>query len=287
MMRTKRNDYIRINAGNLQPPIFGIPIENVFNYATTYAKASWVYHMLRTMLGDSIFYPTIRTYLKTYAYGNANTEQFKQIFKKLAPNPAVPYDIYFDQWLMKRGHPQLKFTVLREHLNDKNESYVHFVIRQTQSGKDVPEVFHFPLTIAFIGEKDTIQYNTVMNSLSHEGYIKLQSPLKKALIDPRSDILLEADTASGMYVSMDELQHTPMMAKIRGFGDDMYLSIQSAEYSHALINIHDLTGATLFTEQCWVNTGEFREVELPKLPTGMYIVSIRTNHGVQLLRYIQ
>ncbi|MFN5094504.1 MAG: M1 family aminopeptidase [Ignavibacteria bacterium] len=287
MMKTKRNDYIRINAGNLQPPIYGIPIENVFNYATSYAKASWVYHMLRTMLGDSVFYPVLRTYLKTYAYGNANTEQFKQMFKTLAPNPAVPYDTYFDQWLMKRGHPQLKFTVLREHRNEKNEPYVHFVVRQTQSGKDIPEIFQFPLTISFIGEKDTTHYNTVMNSLSHEGYIKLQSPLKKAIIDPRSDVLLEADSASGIYLSIDELQHASSMAKIRGFGDEVYLSIQSAEFSQALIHIYNLSGATVYSEQFWVNTGELREVELPKLPSGMYIVSIRTNNGVQLLKYIQ
>jgi hypothetical protein len=126
-----------------------------------------------------------------------------------------------------------------------------------------------------------------MNSLSHEGYIKLQSPLKKALIDPRSDVLLEADSASGIYLSIDELQHASSMAKIRGFGDEVYLSIQSAEFSQALIHIYNLSGATVYSEQFWVDTGELREVELPKLPSGMYIVSIRTNNGVQLLKYIQ
>lgn len=287
MMRSKRNDYLRINAGNLQPPIFGIPVENVFNYATSYAKASWVYHMLRTMLGDSTFYPIMRTYLKTYAYGNANTEQFKQMFKNLAPNPAVPYDTYFYQWLMKRGHPKLKFTVLREHVNDKNEPYVHFVIRQTQSGTDVPDVFHFPLTLSFIGEKDTVQYKTVMKSLSHEGYVQLQSPFKKAIIDPRSDVLLEADTASGMYLSIDEMQQTPTMANIRSYGKDSYLSIQSTVYSHVQMQIHDITGSHIHSEQFLVNSGELREIKLPQLITGMYIVTIRTNSGVHMLRYVQ
>ena len=130
MMRSKRNDYFRINGNVLQPPIFGIPIENVFNYATTYAKASWVYHMLRTMLGDDVFYPVLRTYFNRYAYGNANTEEFKNIFKQEAPNPPIDYDVFFDQWLMKRGHPIVKFSTLREHVNAQNETYIHFVINQ-------------------------------------------------------------------------------------------------------------------------------------------------------------
>ena len=144
--------------------IFGIPIENVFNYATTYAKASWVYHMLRTMLGDSTCYSVLRHYLKTYAYGNASTDMLKQTFKTLAPNPVINYDIFFDQWLMKRGHPKVKFATLREDINSKGEKYVHFVIQQTQNGNDIPDVFHIPITISFIGEKDTVLYSSIMKS---------------------------------------------------------------------------------------------------------------------------
>ena len=287
MMRSKRNDYLRINAGNLQPPIFGIPIENVFNYATTYAKASWVYHMLRTMLGDSVFYPIMQTYMKKYAFGNANTNQFKGLFQSLAPNPAVEYDVFFDQWLMKRGHPTVKFTTLREDIDAQENKYVHFVIQQTQSGNNIPEVFHIPITISFIGEKDTVLYKSVMKTKVHEGFISLKSPLKKAIIDPRSDVLMEADTVSGVYLSVEKDKEKSTMAEIRGFADNSYLSIHAKESSNVMMTIHDIRGMQLYSNRFFIHAGEFNEIELPYFASGMYIVSIRTENGVHALRFVR
>lgn len=284
MMRSKRNDYFRINANVLQPPIFGIPIENIFNYATTYAKASWVYHMLRTMLGDDIFYPVLRTYLNRYAYGNANTEEFKNIFKQEAPNPPIDYDVFFDQWLMKRGHPIVKFSTLREHVNAQNETYVHFVINQVQAGNNIPAIFQFPLSIRFIGKTDTVIYRGIVKNSSHEGFIKLQSPLVKAIIDPNSDVLMETDTVSGSYLSIEESMPT-MQAYIRGFGDEQYLSIKSSIEEQVSILIHDIRGSLIHSDNISIASGELIEKKLPHFNSGMYIVSIRSTKGVIGLRY--
>jgi aminopeptidase N len=286
MMRSKRNDYFRINANVLQPPIFGIPIENIFNYATTYAKSSWVYHMLRTMLGDDVFYPVLRTYLNRYAYGNANTEEFKNIFKQEAPNPPIDYDVFFDQWLMRRGHPVVKFSTLREHVNAQNETYVHFVINQVQAGNAIPATFQFPLSIRFIGKTDTVMYRGIVKNSSHEGFIKLQSPLVKAIIDPNSDVLMETDTVSGSYLSIEESMQT-MQAYIRGFGDEQYLSIKSGIDEQVSILIHDIRGSLIHSDNISIASNELIEKKLPHFSTGMYIVSIRSTKGMIGLRYQQ
>lgn len=286
MMRSKRNDYLRINANALQPPIFGIPIENIFNYATTYAKASWVYHMLRTMLGDKVFYPVLQTYLKKYAYGNASTEDFINVFKQEAPNPPIPYDVYFDQWLMKRGHPIVKFSTLREHVNQQSVTYVHFVVNQIQTGNNVPNVFQFPLTIQFIGMQDTVIYSGIMNGASHEGFVQLKSPLQKAIIDPNSDVLMETDTVSGTYLSISE--SLPMMkASIRGLGDDHYLSLSSIIDDQLSIKIHDIRGMLVSSETISIGAQEMMEKKLPHLSSGMYIVTIRSRDGVIGLHFLQ
>ena len=287
MMRSKRNDYLRINAGNQQPPIFGIPIENVFNYATTYAKASWVYHMLRTMLGDSVFYSVMKTYLKTYAYGNANTEQFKNMFATLAPKPPIEYDVFFDQWLMKPGHPKVKFSILREHVNANNERYVHFQVQQIQQGKDIPEVFQFPLTIQFIGATDTVVYKGLMKTANHEGFVQLQSSLKKAIIDPRSDILMESDSASGVYLSVEEQEIPRQMAHIRRFGNDSFVSLHSLQSEEGTLSIVDIRGSQLYSEPFSLQPKEMKEIKLPHFISGMYIVLIRTRTAVQPILYVQ
>lgn len=286
MMRSKRNDYFRINANSLQPPIFGIPIENLFNYATTYAKASWVYHMLRTMLGDTVVYPVLRTYLKNYAYGNANTEDLKRVFKEQAPNPSIEYDVFFDQWLMKRGHPIVKFSTLREHVNGQNETYIHFIVNQVQTGNGIPSAFQFPLSIRFIGKADTVMYRGIVKTSSHEGFIKLQSPLVKAIIDPNSDILMETDTISGSYLSIKE-HSSPIQAQIRGFGEEYYLAIHSDIDEQVSIMIHDIRGSLIHNEQISVSSHQVYEKKLPHFSSGMYIVSIRSTKGVIGIRYLQ
>jgi aminopeptidase N len=286
MMRSKRNDYFRINGNSLQPPIFGIPLENLFNYATTYAKASWVYHMLRTMLGDSVVYPVLRTYLHTFAYGNANTEDLKRVFKEQAPKTPIDYDVFFDQWLKKRGHPIVKFSTLREHVNAQNETYVHFIVNQVQTGNGIPSVFQFPLSIRFIGKSDTVMYRGIVNSSMHEGFIKLQSPLVKAIIDPESDVLMETDTISGTYLSIEETT-TPLQAHIRGFGEEHYLSINSEIDEHISVMIHDIRGSLIHHEQFAVASHQLNEKKLPNFNSGMYIVSIRSTKGVIGIRYVQ
>jgi aminopeptidase N len=63
----------------LYSPTNDIPIyapaktSSIFNYATTYAKAGWVYHMLRQMLGDDVFFPTMRKYHGVCLYLYRNT----------------------------------------------------------------------------------------------------------------------------------------------------------------------------------------------------------------------
>jgi aminopeptidase N len=286
MMRAKRNDYLRINANQLQPPIFGIPIENIFNYATTYAKASWVYHMLRTMLGDDIVYPVLRTYLNTYAYGNANTEDFKNIFKKEAPNPAIDYDVFFDQWLNKRGHPILRFSTLREHINPQQGTYIHFIVNQIQQGNNVPSAFQFPLSIRFIGMSDTVMYRGIVRDAQHEGFVQLKSPLVKAIIDPNSDVLLEADSISGTYLSVKESIIAPQ-AQIHTIGNQHFVSINSMMDEQLTIIIHDIRGRQVHSELLSIGSYQKLEKKLPQLDSGMYIVTIRSQQGVISLRLLQ
>ncbi|MFM7340772.1 MAG: hypothetical protein ACKO2H_11735, partial [Bacteroidota bacterium] len=126
------------------------------------------------------------------------------------------------------------------------EKYVHFVIQQTQNGNDIPDVFHIPITISFIGEKDTVQYSSIMKSSILEDIVLLPSALKKAIIDPKSDVLVEVDTASGVYLSVDEQKKSPISAEIREFGEDSYVSIFTSEYSTMSLTIHDIRSSQVY-----------------------------------------
>jgi hypothetical protein len=77
------------------------------------------------------------------------------------------------------------------------------------------------------------------------------------------------------------------MAEIRGFGDNSYLSIHADKSSNVMMTIHDIRGMQLYSNRFFIHAGEFNEIELPHFASGMYIVSIRTENGVQALRFVR
>ncbi len=136
MMR-RRSKYME--QGQNAPSVWDIPIGNLFNEATTYAKASWIYHMMRRMLGDEQFFTTLQLYFKTYRGQSIQTAQFESFWKEQIPNPPIQWNTFFDQWLVQRGHPV--FWVRLQTTNDNGEQLrVH--VDQVQTGDNIPNVFH-------------------------------------------------------------------------------------------------------------------------------------------------
>jgi aminopeptidase N len=276
-MLAKRRDYLNINNKNQQPPIYGISIDIIFNYATTYAKSSWIYHMLRTMLGDSLYYSTLNKYMNDYAYGNAITDDIKSTFKKYAPNPKIPYDIFFDQWVMKPGHPILQFASLREFKENNGDTIVQYIIQQKQSAKNVPTVFHLPFTITFYGEngKKSTQ-DIIMTDRVYEGYIRLPFRITKAVIDEQHDILAEKDTVSGVFLSAEsDYIPTDCHAMIYSNAIESRVKVFSTESRDINIQVYTIQGRNIASISESILSNEQKDLLLPDLQEGSYFISIQ------------
>jgi aminopeptidase N len=108
-----------------------------------YQKGSWVLHMLRDKIGDKIFWEGIRTYYDTYKFSNASSNDFIAVMEKAAGFDLTPF---FDQWLRRSGHPQLK--VSQKVQGKRKKATTVITIEQVQK----EGVFKFPLEV--IIEKD-------------------------------------------------------------------------------------------------------------------------------------
>jgi aminopeptidase N len=76
---------------------------NIFSYQ----KGSWVLHMLRRHLGDSLFWKGIRKYYARYGGQNADTRDFREIMEQVSREDL---SVYFKQWLYTPGIPELNIT---------------------------------------------------------------------------------------------------------------------------------------------------------------------------------
>ena len=70
---------------------------------TTYRKGALVLHTLSHLLGREVFDQALVDYLEAFAWGNATTEDFRQVLESTAGRDL---DSFFDEWVHGTGYPQ-------------------------------------------------------------------------------------------------------------------------------------------------------------------------------------
>ena len=70
------------------------------------SKGPWVYQMLRELVGDDIFFATLRSYLSNHAAGTSTLDRFRETFAAAAPAQDVRG--FFEQWLDRTGAPRFE-----------------------------------------------------------------------------------------------------------------------------------------------------------------------------------
>lgn len=73
----------------------------------TYQKGGFVLHMLRTQLGDRVFFEGLRRYFAEHRNGNAMTQDLQ---RALEQSSGRDLGWFFDQWLRRPGWAQLRTT---------------------------------------------------------------------------------------------------------------------------------------------------------------------------------
>ena len=197
-----------------EPAVYGIPLDNLFNEGTTYCKSAWVYHMMRRLVGDSQFFPMLRSWIHDGENTNKQTYQLLEHVKTMLPNTPVPWDVYFDQWLIKRGHPIFVGLVSFKPLPINGQYTTTVQISQSQSGDNIPEVFITPLTIRLYGTQRV--YDTTVFIDQRTTNVTIRSPFlpDSGEFNPNSDVLCQQVIQIVTDVSEEEDHHSTLIAPV-------------------------------------------------------------------------
>ena len=103
----------------------------------TYEKSGCIVHMLRNYIGDKYFKRSLKTYLQRYANSVAETDDLRKV---LELESGRSLEQFFDQWIFKAGHPELKVEFYVD------SKVLKLKIEQSQEG----DVFEFPLDIKLV-----------------------------------------------------------------------------------------------------------------------------------------
>lgn len=161
-------------------------------YATVYQKAGWVLHMLRGVVGDSVFFSAIKQYFEKFKYKNAETSDLKAVFEEAA---AQNLDWFFDQWVYKgTGRPKYEYSWKFEDFPGTDKHTVKINIKQVQTDYDV---YKMPIKIDIMTTLGPKEF-TVFNDLRNQTFIlTVDATPKEVYIDKDGWILKKI--AKGKY----------------------------------------------------------------------------------------
>lgn len=107
-INNEANSYLGSNPGwAISNPNWAVTTPStgtLFNYAITYAKGACVLHLLRYVLGDSIFFAGLKAYAvdPSLKYKSAVITDFKNVMSAVSNQNL---DWFFDQWIFQPNHP--------------------------------------------------------------------------------------------------------------------------------------------------------------------------------------
>ena len=183
-------------------------VGRVFSSRLTYNKGAMVIHMLRTKLGDAVFFQGVRNYLndEKLAYGYADTNQFKTHLEKAS---GTDLQEFFNDWIYGEGYPS--YTVAW-YQDDKNE--VSITMNQTQSNRKVD---YFEMNVPFLvigtqGEEKLITLDHKVNG--QEFSLAVDFEISNIIFDPKFDLISKNNTIGIDLDAVAELEIKPSIEDI-------------------------------------------------------------------------
>ena len=150
----------------------------------TYPTGGVVLHTLRRQLGDDAFWAGIKLYLQT----NAHTPvESWQLCKALTDASGINCESFFDQWVMKPGHPVLDPTWSW----DEATKTAKVTVEQTQDTSDGTPIYKIPAKVGFVVDGKLIRKELPISEKTTTSSFKLDSKPTAFLLDPDHEFLRE------------------------------------------------------------------------------------------------
>ncbi|HTY35796.1 MAG TPA: M1 family aminopeptidase [Bacteroidota bacterium] len=246
-------------------------VSNLFNGTRVYSKGASTLHMLRHVLGDSLFFKAILRYASDprLRYGTASTEDLRADCEA-ASGRSLGW--FFNEWIYGENYPRYQY----EWGSAKNGSTYSVRVSLRQStGTSNPAFFQMPIDFEFTGAGfDTTI--TAMNDAQNQVFVfTLSHQPTSFILDPNNWILKDA---AGTLVNVAQITETPSRFDLlqnypNPFNPTTAISYQLPAISNVTLKVFDVLGREISTlvnaEQ---RSGNYRVTfDASKIPSGIYI----------------
>jgi aminopeptidase N len=174
-----------VNSQNDFPVVDFRERHNAAEEAIGYGKSLMFQHMLRQMVGDSLYIQAYRRFYKDYRFKIASFDDIRTTFETVTGRDLKPF---FDEWLKRKGAPQIKMSevkVFREH-----EDYL-LSFRLSQIQKEA--VFPMTIPVAVFFEDTVVKRKVFMRHRDMYPLFRFDKPPLRIEVDPQFDVFRRLD----------------------------------------------------------------------------------------------
>lgn len=143
-MQGSKDSYLGEDKSDYRRPIvyslYAEPFDLFDSHA--YSKGSWVLHMLRSFLGDELFWKGIKHYCDKHREQCVDSHDFQKAMEEAT---GQNLDWFFGQWIYKAGYPEFK---VKSSWDDSSKIAV-VSVSQEQKADSLTPIFQMPVEIAF------------------------------------------------------------------------------------------------------------------------------------------
>jgi aminopeptidase N len=244
-------------------PIYGPPLDNIFNVATTYDKGACVIHMLRRLVGnDTLFYTALREYLNTFAFSDATTDDLKNF---LSTRLGIDLTEYFDQWIYDRLHPVYDIG-----WGESAANVLHVRISQTQDTRDH---FTMPVKLRLYHGASIDTVTMANNQREQEFYYWLSYTIDSVEFDDDAIVLSEVNLYQDPVLAVPASKTVASELRVLAIGDRINCELSQPAQNTEAIEVYSILGSKVLTGT--INAGEsMASIPAGSITNGVYVVKI-------------
>lgn len=242
----------------------------IFDYRLQYKKGASILHTLRYEINnDSLFFEVLRSYLSTYAYSVASSEDFMQIAEQVT---GINLTDFFYQWYYGQGYPIFNIRW------DQNNDTVTIISDQTTSTSITP-LFktHFDIKLNY-ASGDTI-IRLFQNTNSESFKIHFPHTITSINFDPNYWLINVRDITT----TTENKLNNPFFFQLFPNPARNNISIilnEEIDLQNCRFEIYDVKGKLIKSQRLTENKSN---IDINNLKKGIYIIKIVNNDQQSLI----
>ena len=263
------------------------PSTNIlFDYAITYMKGACVLHQLRYVLGDSLFFQTIKTYCAdtNLKFHSATVADFNATVNQVT---GADYNWFFDEWIYQPNHPIYQNTYNFQDLGN-SQWKVNFFMKQVQTNAPF---FKMPVEVYIRFADGTDTTIRVMNDVNFQQFWWTfgKQPIFFRFDNDKQIVLKGGNTIVGVAEDISNagnpslFQNSPNPAT-----NETVIRYGLCKPMHVKLEVTDMLGVVMMSPVDNIQLPGDHEVKLDcsKLASGTYLYKLSSGSFEQVKKMV-